>query len=73
MTGDTVIRKESSADARDPPSGPLRKAIVLSGRKVARSRSIERNDFAISVFTISCLDDFQIRDFFDFDRATIAK
>jgi hypothetical protein len=41
-------------------------------KSLDRSRSSE-TILQFSVFTISCFDDFQIRDFSDFDRATIAK
>jgi len=56
--GDTDVWRESSADARDPPPSPLRKAIVLSGRKVARSRSIERNNFSCNIFSATLFSTF---------------
>ena len=73
--GDTEIRRESSADARDPPPSALRKATVLSGRKVARSQSIERNNFAIFRFHNFLFRRFSNSGFFRFrssdDRETI--
>jgi hypothetical protein len=60
MVGDSELRRESNADARDPPTSSIEvwRFSNVRRRKVARSRSIKRNEFC--VLEISNFDESEI-------------